>query len=637
MLSAKFVQIKKLRSTGNFPAARELIATTRPASDEDALEAIICFYSAAEFEALVKFSAQHKWGIQWPAKTARAIGGIVQRHDPRTSLTLAREAIREPGVNADAVAVFLILLQMNGLIDEAAAYVRERLMSPPADEVLLLTVLGEVAATIGDWMRAYSMATLVLSTNPHNTRALIICSMANFEFGNVHESLGNAIHADKVRPRDQTTILQLIKCYNKLADFYSTIAAFNELKDERSVLPEIHAHVGVAYARLDNISRAIEFHHKALASGRKPLTAIRGLLKIFINLGAVRERDALIAQYRDDIYADIEALAVLARDRLHRRELDVAHQLLQLGLKLSSEQGVGYDSLTWPVPEPRLRHDLEQLELLASRGKLPGSAARALTVLKRQHAQTSDVSAQFAPLGPDGEALRQALAEYHYCPDVAYSGTALGENDYSAIEETFMQSSPRLVIIDNFLSPAALACLREFCEEATIWKSYFDNGYVGALLGSGFSPRVLLAIADELKLMMPRVIGGAPLTQAWAFKYDQRLQGINMHADFANVNVNFWITPEDACEDKTTGGMVIYDVPAPADWTFEHYNGKSAKMAAFLAANNAQPQRVPYRENRCVLFDSTLFHTTDEIHFKPGYCNRRVNVTLLFGKSLNAD
>jgi len=140
-----------------------------------------------------------------------------------------------------------------------------------------------------------------------------------------------------------------------------------------------------------------------------------------------------------------------------------------------------------------------------------------------------------------------------------------------------------------------------------------------------------------LKLMMPRVIGGAPLTQAWAFKYDQRLQGINMHADFANVNVNFWITPEDACEDKTTGGMVIYDVPAPADWTFEHYNGKSAKMAAFLAANNARPQRVPYRENRCVLFDSTLFHTTDEIHFKPGYCNRRVNVTLLFGKSLNAD
>jgi hypothetical protein len=108
-------------------------------------------------------------GNQCPPN-ARAVAGIVQRHDPRISLTLTREATGEPGANADAVAVFLILLQMNGLIDEAA-YVRERLMSPPADEVLLLTVLGEVAATIGDWMRAHSMATLVLSTNPHNTRA----------------------------------------------------------------------------------------------------------------------------------------------------------------------------------------------------------------------------------------------------------------------------------------------------------------------------------------------------------------------------------------------------------------------------------------------------------------------------------
>ena len=35
--------------------------------------------------------------------------------------------------------------------------------------------------------------------------------------------------------------------------------------------------------------------------------------------------------------------------------------------------------------------------------------------------------------------------------------------------------------------------------------------------------------------------------------------------------------------------------------------------------------------------DSTLFHTTDEIQFKPGYCNRRINVTLLFGKALNFD
>jgi hypothetical protein len=41
---------------------------------------------------------------------------------------------------------------------------------------------------------------------------------------------------------------------------------------------------------------------------------------------------------------------------------------------------------------------------------------------------------------------------------------------------------------------------------------------------------------------------------------------------------------------------------------------------------------VPYRENRAVLFESRLFHRSDAPHFAPGYENRRINVTLLFGR-----
>jgi hypothetical protein len=36
-----------------------------------------------------------------------------------------------------------------------------------------------------------------------------------------------------------------------------------------------------------------------------------------------------------------------------------------------------------------------------------------------------------------------------------------------------------------------------------------------------------------------------------------------------------------------------------------------------------------------VIFDSTLFHATDAFRFAPGYENRRVNVTLLFGEGLS--
>jgi hypothetical protein len=34
----------------------------------------------------------------------------------------------------------------------------------------------------------------------------------------------------------------------------------------------------------------------------------------------------------------------------------------------------------------------------------------------------------------------------------------------------------------------------------------------------------------------------------------------------------------------------------------------------------------------CVSVAIDLFHETDRFHFKPGYKNRRINITLLFGK-----
>ena len=175
--------------------------------------------------------------------------------------------------------------------------------------------------------------------------------------------------------------------------------------------------------------------------------------------------------------------------------------------------------------------------------------------------------------------------------------------------------------------------MRRFSEEATVWKLYNPGGYTGALLIKGFAPNVLLAIADELRRKMPRVIQDFPLLQAWGFKYDQRMQGITLHADFAKVNVNFWVTPDAACADPTTGGMVVYNHPVPKSWTFADYNSNPEKLRAYLKVHQAKPQRVPYRENRCVMFDSSLIHVTDELHFKPGYENRRINVTLLFGRA----
>jgi hypothetical protein len=41
---------------------------------------------------------------------------------------------------------------------------------------------------------------------------------------------------------------------------------------------------------------------------------------------------------------------------------------------------------------------------------------------------------------------------------------------------------------------------------------------------------------------------------------------------------------------------------------------------------------IPHRANRAVIFDSDLFHETDRIAFKDGYVNRRINITMLYGR-----
>ena len=117
----------------------------------------------------------------------------------------------------------------------------------------------------------------------------------------------------------------------------------------------------------------------------------------------------------------------------------------------------------------------------------------------------------------------------------------------------------------------------------------------------------------------------------WAYKYATTQPPLSPHADFAAVNVNFWITPDEANLDPGAGGLVVYDVDAPADWNFAMYNRNGAKIRELLAARKARPTVIPYRCNRAVIFDSDLFHATPALAFRSGYENRRINVTVLFG------
>ena len=130
---------------------------------------------------------------------------------------------------------------------------------------------------------------------------------------------------------------------------------------------------------------------------------------------------------------------------------------------------------------------------------------------------------------------------------------------------------------------------------------------------------------------MPRVLSDHPLQTMWGYKYDPSYGGMGLHVDVAAVNVNLWITPDEANLDAATGGLVIYTHGAPVDRGFQRFNTGGKEVYAFLESVGAKKVKIPYRANRAVVFDSSLFHESDSFRFKPGYENRRVNVTMLYG------
>jgi hypothetical protein len=99
--------------------------------------------------------------------------------------------------------------------------------------------------------------------------------------------------------------------------------------------------------------------------------------------------------------------------------------------------------------------------------------------------------------------------------------------------------------------------------------------------------------------------------------------------------VNFWVTPAEANLKPERGGLVICKAAPPESWAIKGYDADKARIVTFSERNADSMMRVPYSCNRAALFVSRLFHYSDAPEFKSGHENKRINVTLLYGKKGN--
>ena len=205
--------------------------------------------------------------------------------------------------------------------------------------------------------------------------------------------------------------------------------------------------------------------------------------------------------------------------------------------------------------------------------------------------------------------------------------------DSKQVEAEFKASSASIVVVDDLLSKRALAEMLDIVHTNTVWYDT-KGGYLGAYKNQGFAPKLGAEIAVALKKMFPSIICQHNLTQFWAYKYDPSMKaGTQTHADAAAVNINVWLT--ETPPQKPLDGMIVYTAKPPAAWTFADYNGAIGKQKRddLLKSSAYENVTVPYLQNRATIFDSQYFHKTgDTGGFPPGYTNRRINLTFLFGK-----
>ncbi|MYN45042.1 hypothetical protein GTP23_08170 [Pseudoduganella sp. FT93W] len=291
---------------------------------------------------------------------------------------------------------------------------------------------------------------------------------------------------------------------------------------------------------------------------------------------------------------------------------------------------------TAPLTVAKLRHDADQFDYLNMRGLLDPAYSDMAACYRQLAAQLVAEGVSKRPQWNSAElqAIGSIYNRMLYRRPAAVVPEPLGQWVGSQVEQAYLAQQPNVVIIDDFLSAPALASLRSYCLESMVWNSLrYSHGRLGALYHRGLRCPLLDQLATALRATLPAIIRPRyRLNQLWAYKYPADMPGDDVHADFAAVNVNFWITPDQANLDPASGGMYIYDVAAPADWQFEEYNRHPERIRRYLSASGAQARYIPYRQNRAIIFDSDLFHGTARCHFRDDYESRRINVTLLYGQ-----
>ncbi len=511
----------------------------------------------------------------------------------------------------------------------------QKIIARDPDHADALHLLGLVAYRQGQYNQALDC--IVKAVQRDATKPLYF-----YNLGLAHQKLNQLPEAERAYRQALSLKGDSIEALGNLGNVLrekgeldEACATYRQILTIKPDHPEGYNNLGVVLKEQGRLDEARDAYQRAIALNPDNAEA-------HYNLGVILfeddRPDEAIARFRQAV--SIKPLYAKAHHHLGlallwRQDMDGALHELRTSAHLLQNHGkpVRIDALH----ASRIKHDEDQIHYLAERGLLVQSDTRyqaTLTALRER--ASGEVNQRIRLSQEEAGALAPSLNRIlHYADNPALPRGALNpELNVKEIERRYHASQPEIISIDTLLRPEALAALQQFCRESTIWKKDYEDGYIGAFLGEGFSSPLLLQVAEELRTAFPGIFHQHRLLQAWAFKQDSARRPLKIHADAAAVNVNFWITPDDANLDPASGGLIVWDKEAPRDWDFKVYNSTAfqPKIREFLNQSGASPVKVPYRANRALVFNSDLFHESDTCVFRDDYESRRINITFLYGR-----
>jgi len=465
--------------------------------------------------------------------------------------------------------------------------------------------LGLFYKEFGPLSEAVGAFVKILSIDPFHFNSLVNKGSALVQMRRFEEALSSFETAYKLNPDHPSLLNSLSNAYVEIGQL-STALNYSKLSVEK--FPEIsntHNVLGLIYRKLNQYDDAITCFKKAVHYDPNSIPAQSNLVKALY----------LSNNFNEAINISKKQLEIYLRSH----HSDINKEIYSL-------------------PTGKFLHDIEQAKFLISFGYKANGINDFVEIAESIKYKVIDIdSKSYLEITRNDyiAMLPYLLDVFLYEPHNQIRNCLNPKIDWKEVENSYLSSGGQVTSIDDFLTLEALEFFRNFCNFSKCWTTNYNNNYLGSFANQGFISAPHLQLAKELKLAMPNIFKNIELEQLWGFKYESRMnKGIGVHADSAAVNLNFWITPDIHNLSKDSGGMIIYTKPAPINWTFQEYNANKNLIYDFLGGEQAEHVKILHKSNRAALFNSALFHETDNLVFQEGYCSRRVNLTYLFGKQL---